>query len=169
MPILLGAALAWAGCRQAPSDPAEPAVAAPPPTAQPAPVDHLASDELVEGDKKAFGMTLPRDLHIDGDFADEVVASGHVGVRPLAKYFRARVTEGSLRVGDEAATFDHVHIPGKTASEFSLHVWLTSGVARVQIRDTTPPMQPSLPDDVARWRQAGLTPQGRLLDPMHME
>jgi hypothetical protein len=133
------------------------------------PVDHLAADELVEGSKLAFGLKLPRDLQVDGAFVDVVFASGRVAVEPLVKYFRARLTEGSLRAGEESATFEHVHIPGKASSEYGVRIWLARGYTRVEIRDTTPKPQPDLPDDAARWRQAGLTPQGRVLDPTHLQ
>jgi hypothetical protein len=140
-----------------------------PSASQPAPTDHLAADELVEGEKKAFGVPLPRDVRVDGAFVDVVMASGPMGVRPLVKYFRARLTEGSLHAGDEAATFDHVHVPGNPGAEYSLHIWVSGMATRLAFRDTTPKPQPNLPDDTARWRQAGLTPQGAVLDPTHLE
>ncbi len=148
---------------------------APPPaiaSAEPQPTDHLASDELIEGEKKAFGVALPRVLHVDGAFVDVVFTSapsGQVGVHPLAKYFRTRLTEGSLREGDEAATFEHVHVPGKGDMELDVRIRTAGAYTRVEFRDTTPRPQPKLPDDAARWRQAGLTPNGRLLDPTHLE
>jgi len=37
------------------------------------------------------------------------------------------------------------------------------------IRDTTPPKGPPLPDENARWKQVGLTPSGRLVDPTHLD
>jgi hypothetical protein len=134
-----------------------------------APIDHLAPDELVEGDKKAFGVTLPRDVKVDGAFADLVLASAHLPVHPLAKYFRARLTDGSMHEGEESASFEHVRVPGNTASEYGVRVYLSSGFTRIEMRDTTPKPVPDLPNDEARWKQAGLTPQGKILDPTHLE
>jgi hypothetical protein len=37
------------------------------------------------------------------------------------------------------------------------------------VRDVTPPPVPSGETDEDRWRRAGLRPDGRLLDPKHME
>ncbi len=161
-----------AGCRRsdatepapAPSEP--PAVAAAP---APAPaLDRLAPDELVEGDQKAFGVVLPRDLHVDGAFHDSVLASGKVGVHPLVTYFRARIKDGSVHEGEETATFDHCHIPGNSSSEYTLHVWRIGAYCRIDLRDVTQKAPADVPDSV-RWRQAGLTPQGKLLDPAHLD
>lgn len=141
--------------------------------AQAQPPDHLAPDELLEGEKKAFGLlVLPRVLHVDGSFASVVFASapsGEAGIHPLAKYFRERLTEGSLREGDEAATFEHVHVRGQSNLELNVYIRAAGAYTRVEMRDTTPKPQPNLPDDAARWRQAGLTPNGKLLDPTHLE
>ncbi len=165
------AVLALAGCKQSPdvAPPADPLVAPEPQASTAAPLDHLAPDELVEGDRSAFQLRLPRDLKVDGAFADVVFASGPVAVHPLVKYFRARLTDGSLREGDDAATFEHVHVPGKSTDDYTLRITAFPGYARVEFRNVTPKAQPNLPDDTARWRQAGLTPQGRVLDPKHVE
>jgi hypothetical protein len=144
------------------------AVLVPSPSAS-VPADHLAPDELVEGSKQAFGVVLPRVLQVDGNFREVVFASGVASVHPLVKYFRARVTDGSLREGEEAATFEHVHVPGKKDLELMVHIRMVGPSGRVELRDTTPKSLPVLPDDAARWRRAGLTPEGRLLDPAHLE
>jgi hypothetical protein len=157
------------GCKQPTEEaPAPVQVAEPVPTAS-APLDHLAPDELLEGDRAAFQLRLPRDLRVDGNFADVVFATGEVGIHPLVKYFRARLAEGSLREGDDAATFEHVRVAGKGTDELSVHITKSFGRTRVEIRNVTPKEQPNLPDDAARWRQAGLTPQGRPLDPKRFE
>jgi hypothetical protein len=171
------AVLAWAtaiggaACRQQAPPPTDQAVPVPQPVASrpPVPADHLAPGELVEGDREAFGVRLPRDLQIDGAFVDLVFASGRVAVHPLVTYLRARLSEGSLREGEESATFEHVHVPSRTITECTVRVWLSNGTTRVEFRDTTPRPTPNLPDEAARWRQAGLTPQGRPLDPTHLE
>jgi hypothetical protein len=147
--------------------PAPQVVAAPAPVT---PVDHLAPGELVEGTEHAFGLTLPRNLHVDDSFADVIYATGDVGIHPLAKYFRTRLEGGSLREDDTSATFDHVRVPGRPERE--LHVRIgnaAGGKVRTEIRDSTPPPAPNLPDEAARWRAVGLTPQGKVLDPVHVD
>ena len=131
--------------------------------------DQLAPGELLEGASKAFGIALPRDLHVDGAFTDVVYASGPLGVHPLVEFFRARLDGGSLREGPQAATFEQVRVPGKPEMELLVHITQQGLGCRVDLRDTTPHVFPVLPDDSARWRQVGLTPQGKLADPTHLD
>jgi hypothetical protein len=145
---------------------AGPSTSAPPSAHAP---DQLAPGELVEGSTKALGVTLPRDLQVDSSFTDLVYASGPVGVHALAQYFRAHVTDGSMREGHEAATFEHVHAPGATAKELEVRIMLHAGGSRVELRDTTPPILPALPDEAARWKKVGLTPNGKVADPTHLD
>lgn len=134
-----------------------------------APVDHLAPGELLEGTDKAFDVTLPRGMRIDGTFADLIMASGQMAVHPLAAYFRAHLENGDLREGDTSATFDHVTAPGKPERPLSVHIAKAGDGVHVDIRDVTPVVLPQLPDDTARLKRVGLTPNGRLLDPTHLD
>jgi hypothetical protein len=154
-----------------------PADDGPPPTASAAavrvapivPADHLAPGELLEGTDKAFDVILPRGLRVDGAFVDEVLTSGALAVHPLVEYFRTHVQNGDLREGATTATFDHVTAPGKPDRLLSVHIGKAGDGAHVEIRDTTPPKGPLLPDENARWKQVGLTPSGRLVDPTHLD
>jgi hypothetical protein len=131
-------------------------------------VDHLAPGELVEGTKVAMGIKLPRDIFLEEAFDNVAYARGLVPVHPLVLYFRARVRDGSLREGELSATFEHVHAPSRPDRELSIHMGTTVGGVRVEIRDTTPPVASNLPNDEARLRQVGLRPDGRWLDPKHL-
>jgi hypothetical protein len=133
------------------------------------PVDHLAPGELVEGTEQAFGVKLPRGMHIEAAFVDVVYAQGPALLHPAVEYFRARLRDGGLHEGERAAMFEHVHVPGKPGVELSLRVEPATGGLRVVLRDTTPAVLPVLPDDGARRRAVGLTPEGRLLDPTHLD
>jgi hypothetical protein len=116
----------------------------------------------------ALGVKLPRDLHLEEAFNDLAYARGAVPLHSLVQYFRARLRDGNLHEGEEAATFDHVHAPGRPDRELSVHIAATAGAMRVELRDTTMPVTSSLPNDEARFRQVGLTPDGRWLDPTHL-
>jgi hypothetical protein len=139
------------------------------PAASALPVDHLGPGELIEGTERAFGVVLPRDVRIEESFVDVVVARGPVSVHALAGYLRARLQEGGLREGSSSATFEHVKVPGKPGLELSMRIVSWEGGARLEVRDTTPQPAADLPDEAARWRQAGLTPEGRVLDPTHLD
>ena len=43
------------------------------------------------------------------------------------------------------------------------------GMTQIEVRDVTPTKAPELPDEAARWRAAGLTPEGRVLDPTKLQ
>jgi hypothetical protein len=174
--------LAAAGCavvallssachRSSPADsgPAPAASAAAVRAAPVVPADHLAPGELLEGTDRAFDVLLPRGLRVDGAFSDEVLTSGALAVHPLVDYFRTHVQNGDLREGATSATFEHVTAPGKPERLLTVHIQKAGDGAHVEIRDTTPPKGPPLPDENARWKQVGLTPSGRLVDPTHLD
>jgi hypothetical protein len=148
-----------------------------------APVDHLAPGELVEGTQRALGVLLPQVVRVRESFVDAVYASGPTTVEALVPYLRAHLRGGDLHVSPSLATFDHVHAapppeppggqgPGRqdpSNRELRVRVATAPDGARVDIRDTTPPVLPALPDDAARWKAAGLTPQGKVADPTHLD
>jgi hypothetical protein len=163
-----------AGCRRpAPGDVSEGptgATAASTPAASVAtPADHLAPGELLEGSEQAFGIVLPRDLRVKGRFVDVVYTTGRPSVHALTQYFRARLQDGSLREGAQAATFEHVRVSGKPGLELFVHVAAARDGTNVEIRNATPPPASPLPDEPARWKEVGLTPHGRIADPTHLD
>jgi hypothetical protein len=133
------------------------------------PVDHLAPGELLEGPDHAYGIALPRGVKIDAAFATVVYASGVVAVDPLVHYLQARVQEGDLRQGPTSATFNNVLALGGKGPRLAIHVVSVRERTDVEISDETPPVLPNLPDEAARWKHVGLTPDGRLADPTHLE
>ena len=137
--------------------------------ATPAPVDHLGPGELLEGPVHVFGLPLPRGTTVKGTFADVAYASGQASVQSFAHYFRARLQGGTLREGPGLATFEHGKVPGKPGMELSVRIAAAPDGSSIEIRDSTPPPAPALPDEPSRWRQVGLTPQGRLADPTHLD
>jgi hypothetical protein len=108
-------------------------------------------------------------MHIDSSFVNVVDASGSVAVHALVDYLRARLRDGAVREGVSSATFEHVRVPDKVDRELSIRVSQARGDTRMEVRDTTPPPAPNLPDEAARWKHVGLTPQGRIADPTHLE
>jgi hypothetical protein len=162
------------GCRRpVPSDdghtvPAEgTAEISPAPSATP--VDRLAPDELLSGSEQAFGIVLPRAVTVKGRFVDVVYADASASVHALAQYFRPRLHDGSMREGPAAAAFEHVKVRGQPGLELDVHIVSAPQGASVEIRDATPQPPPALPDEPSRWRQVGLTPNGHLLDPTHLD
>jgi hypothetical protein len=154
------------GCHRAPTSDAPPPSSATPVVV---PADHLSPGELIPGTEHAFGLTLPRGFHVDGAFPDAVFATGYGDVASVARYFRNRLQDGDLRQGGTSATFEHVHAPGDPGRELRVHLETVAFRVRIEVHDATPPPAPVLPDEKARWRQVGLTPDGHLADPTHLD
>jgi hypothetical protein len=134
------------------------------------PVDRLAPGELVEGSDEAYGLKLPRGLDVTSRFAPVVYASGRLPVRPVVDYLRARLQGGELREGPTSATFQHVLVRGgQPDRELSVHVAQTVAGVTVEMRNTTPPRIPDMPNDAERMKRVGLNPHGGFLDPKHLD
>jgi hypothetical protein len=160
-------------CTQAPAPEGAPVASAVPTPAAPsssaAPADHLAPGELVEGTDKAFGVPLPREVHLEWDHPGSVRAVGPVSVHSLVKYYRTRVAQAVRNEGDTFAELDDVRLSGQPGRVFRIRMTeLPPRGTLLEIDDVTPPPAPDLPNEEARWRQVGLTPQGKLLDPTHL-
>lgn len=146
----------------------ETTVTIPAPSASVAPVDHLAEGELLEGDAKAFGLTLPRGVKIVGGFDDLVIATSDVvPADKCANYVRQRVKEGKITVGAQATVFERVKTPGAPDLELSVRVEPSNGYegVKIELRRLTQPKAEVLPNDEERWKAAGLKPNGEVLDP----
>ena len=166
VPYLALAALS--ACRNAPPEQWQPAGPAPVVSAAPSapPADHLAPGELVEGTQHAFGLALPREVPIEREQPGSVRAVGPVTVHSLVKYFKTRLQDSKLTEGDTYALFEQVKIGGQPGKVYRVRMTeLPPRGSLLELDDVTPQPMPDLPDEQARWRQVGLTPEGRVLDP----
>jgi hypothetical protein len=168
--LILAAVAVGSGCSKSSPTATEAPAATLAPLASVAPADHLGPDELIEGSERAFGIALPRGLTVEERYPDTIRASGPMTVRALVLYLRPRLQGGSLRESATVATFEHVTTPGLPPNtDLNIHLEVTVGKTRVQIASTTVPPAPVLPDEASRWRQVGLTPNGKVLDPTHLD
>jgi hypothetical protein len=168
--LLAGSLAGLAGCNSTRvDDPSGPGASGVPVKAPALPADHLAPGELLEGTQEAYAIKLPQMVKVDASFSKETDASGPVVLHAMVDYLRARVTGGELREGADSATFEHVTAPGHAEPELSIHLVKFRDVVRIVFTDTTPVVQPALPDDAARFKRAGLTPGGKILDPTHLD
>jgi hypothetical protein len=136
------------------------------------PVDHLAPGELLEGTEKAYGLVLPRGVHVQSAFMNSVYAVGTPKMDDVANYVRARVRGGTGTRGAVGTVFDDVTTPAEPARV--LHIMVSRAPAsegcRIEVRDITPaPPVPIPTTDVERFRAAGLTPNGKFIDPQHRQ
>ncbi len=165
----LAAAPTLVGCKNKVPD--ETSEAPPPPSSVSArPPDRLAPDELLEGTENGLGIVLPRGTHIDGAFGNAVNATVSAKIGPVVDYLRARVRDGTLAKGQFTATFEHVKVPGRPGRELRIRLNEIGGVGtKVELFDSTPPPVADLPSEEDRWKAVGLTKDGKLLDPKHLE
>jgi hypothetical protein len=135
------------------------------------PLDRVAPDEVSEGQDKAWGLTLPRQMKVESRFADRVVATGDVPVDAAANYFRARVKDGKSVVGASQTIFEHVKPKADPSHDLYIRVDSAKNgkACRVTIYDTTPTPSSLAPDQATQMKNVGLTPQGKLADPKHLD
>jgi hypothetical protein len=130
------------------------------------PVDRLAPGELAPGRAEAFGLLLPRDLAVDARFPDAVHASGAVSPPALASYVRARVDVAHVEIAPARTVFPRVKIKGgDPARVFRIELIDDGPRSRLVIRDITPPPTVQGISEEERWRRAGMTPSGEIIDP----
>lgn len=156
-------ALAAAGCKK-PRPP-------PPEEHAPLPVDHLAHDEVPGGPEKVFALQLPRDSHIFGRITNTVMVRSALEPEAVANYIRARVKAGKATIGATTTTFENVIVPSEPTRQLTIEIRRTNGPGMrtsMTIRDSTPSPPVEIPPDEA-WRRAGLSSDGKLLDPKKVE
>lgn len=148
---------------------------APPAPAPPAEAtdDRLAEGEIPEGRERAFTLPLPLRSTVKARFGRSVhVASAHTR-EELARFVRSRVTGGETSSGAVETRFDRVVVTGDPSRTLSIQIRTApiAGEHRSQmvIDDVTvPPEEPGLTIE-DRYRKAGLTPDGKLLDREHLQ
>ena len=135
------------------------------------PLDHLAPDELAPGKVEVYGFPVPRGMEVESHLADRAYVSGRVSPEALANYVREQVIVSHVEIGAARTVFPMARIKaGPPDRVFTLEVLPDGPKTRLVIKDTTPPPPPPPGmTDAERWRAAGLTPDGRPLDPQKLE
>ncbi len=165
------AALLWviacgSGCRRPPAETQE--------DAGEAPSDHLAPGELAEGKEKAYALALPRGSTIANRFPGSIHVMSPVAPEPLSNFIRARVKSGKMVVGATMTTFEDVIVPDEPNRHITIEIRpgapLSGAKSQMVVKDVTPAPPPDPNESQAeRRRKAGLTPDGKLIDPQHMQ
>lgn len=107
-------------------------------------------------------MRFPQSVHVTSTLKPEA----------LSNFVRARVKSGRVLVGATTTTFEDVVVPREPKRHITIEIRPGQGDDRsiMVVRDVTPP-PPADPNetDADRMKKAGLTPEGKPLDPKHME
>lgn len=143
------------------------------PKTEQAPPDRLAPGEVVEGTERAFGLPLPRASRVAARFASSAHITSTVTPEQLANFVRTRVQEGKVTQGTSSTKLENVIPRDDKNKRLTIEVRPLRGGdgtrSEMVVHDTTPPpFDPKLTED-ERWKKAGMTPDGRLLDPKHVE
>lgn len=162
---VLGAALCLPSCREEPAKKPPPARA----SARP-PIDRLAPNELAESDREVFGFPVPRQMRVEQRFADVAYLIGEVTPEALANYVRQRVEVSHVEIGAARTVFPKARIKaGAQDRVYQLEVIPDRLATKLVIRDVTPLTPVKGLSEEERWRRAGMTPDGRPIDPKKLE
>jgi hypothetical protein len=167
--IALG--LSLAGCRCSDNGDA-PATQGPnaSPSARRPPIDRLAKGELAEGSTSAFGLTFPQKMRLERRFLDSAHATGNVAPESVANYVRQRVDATHVEIGAARTVFPRVRIKGGAPDRiYRIEVVADGSTTQLVVRDVTPPPLEQGLSNEERWKRAGMTPDGKLLDPKKMQ
>jgi len=149
-----------AGCGRAPAPAVRPDAAA-----SAVPVDRLRPGELAPGGQEAFGVLLPRGMRVTQRFAKSVYAEGDLDAGDVANFLRERVTAGRIELAGTKTVLSQVRLPVGNR-DYQIEVYGGRRPCRVVVRDMTPePFDAAGLSEEERWKRAGMSPEGGLLDP----
>lgn len=159
------AATALVACKS----PTKPKSTAPAPARSAAkPVDRLLPGELRPGEGHVFGLAVPRGMTVKASVPDSALLEGNVPPESLANYVRDRVDVAHVEIGVARTLFPSARIrAGAADRSYEIEVVAGNGTpTRLIVRDVTPHGRNGPPEmtEEERWRQAGLTPDGKPLD-----
>ncbi len=130
------------------------------------PLDHLAPGELPEGKERAFALMLPLGMTVERRLFDLVLARGQLPYPTVVDYVVKRAQGGALRKEENRVFLRGVRLAGEPDRALDIIVERKVDHVRIEVHDVTPgPPPPPLPNDEARWKAAGLKPNGEPLDP----
>lgn len=166
--FLAGSSLWLPACSRASKDtaPAPPSVQEAP---QPNTPDRLPPGRLLEGTEEAFGLVLPRKLTVQARFPEEVQAAGEVNSGDLIDFVKDRVLSDHVEMAGDHVVFPKVSVKAAEGRVVRVEIFGKGQKTWLRIRDLTPPKAAEGLTEEERWKRAGLTPKGQLVDPSQME
>jgi len=132
--------------------------------------DRLTPGELAQGTDEAFGFYAPQKLRLERRYPDAAHFSGPVSAESVANYVRQRVEAERVEIGAARTVFPKVRIKGgKPDRVYRIEVASNGPTSKLLIRDITPPPTIEGLSEAERWKRAGLTPDGKPLDPKKLQ
>ena len=158
----MGSCLSLAACREEPPPPGRWA-------SEPAPVvttkvDVADPDELAEGKERAFGFPVPRAMRVEARFEDAVYLVGRVPFASLNNYIRERVVAGDIDTGPAKTVYGKASLKAGKKQLLELSVVNDYGSIELVVRDRTRKAVEKGLTDEQRWKRAGLTQDGQVIE-----
>lgn len=172
MIVAVVAAVACAlGCRGKPRSHDAPLV---PATSASVPADRLAPGEPAPGQLKVHDLLLPRGATIDRRFGTSTYVHVPNSPEATANWIRSQAEDADGVVGPNRTVFSTVHVKGADRGhhlriEISSGAWADSADMIIDYVDDTRPTLPKGLSNEEIMKKAGLSPDGKFLDPQHIE
>lgn len=152
-----------AACKERPQQEAPAAVA-------PAPApDRVEPGQLLEGDQAVFGLALPESTKLLAVFRESASAEGPYAPEDLAVFLKSRLEVSHVEMAGTKILFPKARVKGNADRFLRVEILRAGTGSELRVRDVTPPPAEKGLSEEERWRKAGLTPSGQLLDPNGME
>ncbi len=135
----------------------------------PTPVDRVDPNEILEGGENAFGLPIPRAMHVNARFPDAVRARGPLPLDALANYVRARVVAGSAETGPAKTVFPRATVKASPARMLRVEVISFGDITELVVRDVTRPSAKTSVTPTDPWTQPGFDPNDRKAEPKRFE
>jgi hypothetical protein len=133
---------------------------------EPASPDRLAEGERLPESETAFGLPLPRGMHVVRQYDDSAYFQGGTDVEKTLAHLRDHVSPATAQLTHEGAEFPRVRIVGGDAERlYRVSVNKAGLGSQVHIQDITPARALTGVSEAEMWRKAGRNPDGTLIDP----
>ncbi len=141
-------------------------------SARPKTPDRLAPDELAEGQTQLFGLRLPMGMRVEARFVHSGHATGPIAPERLANFVRQRVEVRHVELAASRTVFSKARIKGGDPSKlYRIEVIPKGRESKLFVELLNPPKPPAPKgiSEAERWKRAGLSPDGKLLNPQELE
>lgn len=130
--------------------------------------DRLPPGKLLEGEVVLFGLRLPRGFTVKEAYGTTTIAIGQANPDDVAEYLRARVQAKHVELGQGKLTFPDCAVVG-TNHPLRIEVTGQNVTTKLFVRDLARPVAKEQKSATERWREVGLSPDGKLLNEHELE
>ena len=128
------------------------------------PVDSASEGELNSGKETAFGFVLPHGMRVTARMGDAVYAEGRVGFEAAKRYLRDQVSDADASETPTQLVLDNAKLSHRPKDKVRLVLTYDGSQVELVIRDRRrKPAEAGL-TEAQRWKRAGLTPTGQVIE-----